>query len=447
MLRNRNSSAPEPGARPRQDRLLRGVPRDALLAIAAQRWAATIVEPFANLSTADPPDACLVPIDWESSIHNGMTDPLCAAPARVEDAAPLPALGEFTPATDFLADLPPEAAEAARYFIQAQRKSSSFKVWQTCWRLIIAYCVRWKRAPLPMSVGTAIAIILHMAGAGYTYGHIRNVRWTIGKAHRLAKQPDPTRDELFRLYLRSVAHELGTESVHRKRGILFDALLRIGEMAQREGTLRSQQEWTGINLQFFTVLRRENLVDLNIEDATRNARGYDLYVRRGKNHQTKSRTIYLGAIEQNPLVCPVATLDRWLSVLRSAGFTRGPIFRHLGPASALTEKRLSARTLTHVIKRYVEDLGLPPDEYATQSMRRGMITQALLNNVPQATIREVSGHMHEESLDPYFAPGAQRQNLSVAATYGVPQLPPSVTGLSVLAAGATAAQGVPHGTP
>lgn len=408
-------------ARPisRLRRLLGGVCLKELFEFALRRWASHLIDPFSLSPVKKSPD-CVVPEHITSYIHDGMNTNDEGSPLAIaEDEIPH-SIEEFTPTLDALADLPPEAAEAARYYADLQRKGGSFKVWQNCWKLIIAYCVRWGRSALPMTVGTATGIMLHMARVGYAYGYIRNVRWTVSKAHRLARLPDPTRDDGFCMYLRIVAKELGTDSVHRKAAILFKHLRQIGERAFALGTLWALQEWTAMNLEWFSVLRRENLVALNIEDCRRTERGgYEVHIRRGKNHQTSSRDIFIGPIPGDPLVCPVATLDRWLRTLKAAGITEGPLFRHRGLGGTLTEKRLSSRTLARAIKKYAAQVGLSPDECATQSMRRGMITQALINGVNQADLRQLTGHDRLESLDPYYAPGALAPNLSIAATYGV----------------------------
>lgn len=408
-------TAPEPTSRTaaayaRQRRLLGNVPLEKLYARAETLWSAAVINPF-TLITAKKSPVRVVPIDIHSYIHNGMNR---------EEAFPVsadvPAVPEeFSGTDDALDDLPPEAADAARHYAAVQRKSGSFQVWQTCWKLIIAYCLRWHRKALPMSVGTAIGIVLHMARVGYSYGYIRNVRWTISKAHRLARLPDPTCDDGFCMYLQIVARELGTESVNRKAPILFKELRAIGERALAKGTLKALQEWMAMCLQWFSTLRRENLAGLNIEDLRRTRDGYEVHIRRGKNHQTKPRDFWIGPIPGDPLVCPVANLDRWLDVLRE---TEGPLFRHLGLGGVLTKRRLSSKTLGNIIKRYMAEAGFAGENYATQSMRSGMITQALINGVNQATLRDLTGHERVESLDPYFIPGELAPNLSIAATYG-----------------------------
>jgi hypothetical protein len=388
--------------------LLGGSSVDELLAGSPEASKPDVMAPF----HLEGPSVCLVPKHQKQSIGIGIMsdDAAGGACVRLEKN-----LGDFARAEAAIEDLPPEVAEALHYYAEIHRQGGSFKVWQTCWKLVVAYCLKWQRKLLPMSVGTATGIVLHMARVGYAYGYIRNVRWTISKAHRLARCTDPTLDDGFRMYLKIIAGELGTESIHRKTAILFPVLRRMAAASLEKRTIKSLQDWTAMCCEWFSVLRRENLVELNIEDLRRARRGYEIHVRRGKNHQTSSRDILVGPIPEDPLVCPVLALDRWLAVL---GQSKGPLFRHLGPGGAITDKRLSGRSVTRAIKRYVAELGLPPDGYATQSMRRGMITQALLNGVNQADLRELTGHEHLESLDPYYSPGELAPNLSIAATYG-----------------------------
>jgi hypothetical protein len=403
----------------RERRFLGGETLTALHARAQARWSAEVLDPFRCLTAQQPPDRVL-PIDQKRTIDIGMGESLAISPPSLPATFSGLALEEFD-------ELPAEAQESLQHFTQLQRSSATFKAWQTHWNLLVAYCLRWNRRPLPMSVATATAIAAHMARTGYGYKYIRNVFSTCRKAHMLTGLSDPTATYAFVQYVKVIAKELGTESKHPKAPILFPLLRRIGERAQSIGTLESLQEWVGIDLEFFTALRRANIVALDIEDMHRLTHGYEVHVRRGKTHQAHARTIPLGPIPWDDLVCPVTNLDRWLGVLKNAGFTSGPLLRHLGPGGVLTTKRLSDRTLTRNVKKYVGEFALSPEEFSSTSLRSGLITQARLNRVPNPDIKRVTLHEDDDSLDPYDKPGELAANLSIAVAYGTDATPGEMT--------------------
>lgn len=314
----------------------------------------------------------------------------------------------------FAGTIPAEADEALRYFLSHCRAEATFTNLDGIWkRIVLPMCYRWNRVPLPMEPIVAGAMVARLAWDGYAWGYIRNVASTIASAHYFARLPSPTRDPGFRETLAGIARTIGTASTHQKAALFTPELRAIGEELLAEGTLKARQEWTILDLTFYSALRRESLISLNGESFV-DGPSLLLHFYKSKTNQFGRRVeLVIDPIPEDPILCPVTTTRAWLDRID----WRGPLFRHMR-AGVLSGERLSERTVARIVQRGVARLGLDPAEYGAQSLRSGFITESLLKNVPPTEVARQTLHEDLDSLLDYFRPGSKRLNLSRAVTYG-----------------------------
>ncbi len=312
-------------------------------------------------------------------------------------------------------DIPPEARDAAAYYTARCRASGTFKKWRSTWRLVLLYCAQYERCPLPMAEGTAIGIVVRMAQAGYGTSYIRGVRSTIAMAHKFKHLPDPTRGDRFLRVIEGIRRELGLASPNQKAALLAGALREIACHAQADKSTKGSQEWAVMTLQYHTVFRRSTITALDIEDVRDFGSYLEVYARKSKTDQYRTgRWVQVGEIRGDPLD-PVAAVRDWL---RRRGNGPGPLFRHLGERQEITDESLSDRTVTRIVKKYAGLIGLDADEYGSQSLRAGFITQLQIEGVSELDIAQQSGHYELKTVGVYTRLGSFRLNLSVAAADG-----------------------------
>lgn len=313
-------------------------------------------------------------------------------------------------------DVPAEAKASVLHYAKHFRADSTFRSWRTCWSLVLEFCHRFDRIPLPMSPGVAASIAAEMASAGYSLGWIRNVRSTIARAHGFKGLPDPTKTPAFAQVFEGIARRIGDDRPNAKKAFLFAEMQAAAKMAHEHNSTKSIQEWAIISTSFHAVLRRANLISLDIEELSFPDERARIWLPKSKTDQhKKGREIFIDPIPQDALVCPVRALRAWLGQVKS---TTGPLFRHLGPKMLITGKRLSDRTVARIVQDYAGKMGLKEADYGAQSTRAGFITQSILNRVPEIEIAQQSGHSQINTLRRYHRPGSQRINMSVGATYG-----------------------------
>ena len=100
----------------------------------------------------------------------------------------------------------------------------------------------------------------------------------------------------------------------------------------------------------------------------------------------------------------------WLSDDRSAsraapGDAEGPIFRPDRRGGHLTDRPLSGKVITEIVKKRAAAAGLESAAFGGHALRRGFISEAGLEGVAERDTMAVSGHKSRTVFDGYYEPG------------------------------------------
>jgi hypothetical protein len=90
-------------------------------------------------------------------------------------------------------------------------------------------------------------------------------------------------------------------------------------------------------------------------------------------------------------------LKAWLE---AAGITTGPVFRAVRKGGVVSG-RLSAQSVTEIVKTYAERVGLDPTLYAGHSMRAGFLTSAAKRGASIFKMMDQSRYRSVETLRGY----------------------------------------------
>lgn len=97
-------------------------------------------------------------------------------------------------------------------------------------------------------------------------------------------------------------------------------------------------------------------------------------------------------------VCPVSALQNWIRELAGAGITSGRIFRAINPAGEIKTAAnksgdfMTRKSVSDLLKDAAARAGFDGAKFSTHSMRRGHITQAYRNRIPEQDIARTSRH-------------------------------------------------------
>lgn len=222
---------------------------------------------------------------------------------------------------------------------------------------------------------------------------------TIGKAHRLAgHNPSPTQSEAVKMTLKGIQRHHGTAQ-NQASPITRDDLISI--VSQMPNTVKAMRDETLLLIGFAGALRRSEIVGLNIEDINFNQQGAILHIRCSKTDITRQgRKIPIPYAKGR--VCPVLTLKTWLDF---QGIYQGPLFVSFRKGGKPTNRRLSDRAVSSIIKTYVKGSNMNPAEYSGHSLRAGFCTTAAQMNIPEWKIMRQTGHKSHQTLIRYIREG------------------------------------------
>lgn len=126
---------------------------------------------------------------------------------------------------------------------------------------------------------------------------------------------------------------------------------------------------------FWRGFRSDELARLQVEDTQAEAGTgitfYLPYTKADRDHQ--GSTFNTPALKK---LCPVEAYINWITV---AGIANGPVFRKLDRWGNLSEKGLKSTSFIPLLRRILEEAGIPARAYSSHSMRRGFATWASAN--------------------------------------------------------------------
>ncbi len=208
-----------------------------------------------------------------------------------------------------------------------------------------AWCSSHGHVALP-ALPEALAAFIDEQAASKSIATVRRYVASIARMHRAAGLDDPTKDETVRLAVRRTARTNGTRQAQA------DALNRpaVDRMIAAAGdSVRERRNVAMLALQYDTMLRRSELVALDVEDVTRQEDGTGtVIVRRSKSDQAGEGAVCFIAADT------IVQLDAWIA---AAGITAGALFRSVRKAGRVGE-RLNDRDVPRILKEMAKAAGL-----------------------------------------------------------------------------------------
>lgn len=204
----------------------------------------------------------------------------------------------------------------------------------------------------------------------------------------------PTDSQKVRGVLKGIKRKEGVK-VGRKKAATSNLILQmVGEIPS---DLLGMRDKALLLLGFSGAFRRSELVNLNFEDLEFRDQGLLVHIRRSKTDQEGKGT--LKAIVPGNLDCPIKAIK---SYLKDSGIESGALFRKGHKSGTLTEHRLSAQSVSLLLKKYAHLCGLNANEFAGHSLRRGFLTSAAREGKNIFKMMEVSGHQSIEMMRVYY---------------------------------------------
>lgn len=225
-------------------------------------------------------------------------------------------------------------------------------------------------------------------------------RWLVSvrKAHTMQGLPDPTKSDLVKLTLK------GIKRVHGKPQIQASPILKedlVVMLSHCPDTTKGKRDAALLLLGFCAALRRSEIVAIRTSDIEFNSHGLILTIPRSKTDQLgHGRKIAIPRGKGR--ICPVTTLNGWFM---HVGAGNNFLFCSVTKSGILSDKPLSDRAISDIIKFYASKAGLNPEKYSGHSLRSGLCTSAAQHGISSWKIRQQTGHRSDTMLARYIRDG------------------------------------------
>lgn len=283
-----------------------------------------------------------------------------AIPAALAAVAAVGAEGDVATS---LARLPPEARKPIggheeRARLLALAASAGRRTYRMQWALFRLWCESIGARPLPAHPDLLRIYAVHLGSAGRKPASVVVALYAIVSAHEACNLAAP----LFEAH-----RELRRVLVSEQSPSISHAELK-SIVATCDGSAMGLRDRALLLVAYHSRMRSCRVVELNAADLQRDADGYSVRV------QATGKRVRLGRLEE-PDICPVRALDRWLAKLldaRSAEGEEAPLFIALHPQrrpDVMLGERLGAGDVARILKRRVAAAQLDARRFKTTALR------------------------------------------------------------------------------
>jgi site-specific recombinase XerD len=265
----------------------------------------------------------------------------------------------------------PHRVATLRDTLRSHRAEATEAAYARGWTDFAAWCAAENVAPLPASAET-VSVFLRERAANLKMASVLLRLRAISVAHRRARQPNPTTDDLVHTVIDSLRRRAASDGQRTVKKAALRAPALRQTVAAMPATLIGARDRALLLIGFAGAFRRSELVALNVEDVIFSDEGALIAVHRSKT-DVYGDGATIGVPAGRGATCPVRALRAWLA---AANITTGAIFRNVDRHGRVSAARLSAQTVRLVVQRSVERVGLDPDAYGAHSLRHGFATSA-----------------------------------------------------------------------
>jgi site-specific recombinase XerD len=289
-------------------------------------------------------------------------------------------------------------ASGAQDYATAARRPATLKAYESDWRHFDEWCERHGVPSMPAYPDVVAKYVTDLASTMKSSTITRRLA-SISIAHQAVGFPSPTHDIAVRTVARGVRRTLGT-ATREAAPLLIGDLRRV--IAHLPDTLAGTRDRALLLVGWAGALRRSELVALDAEDLTTRDEGLVATIRRSKTDpEGAGRSVALPH-GHDPHTCPVRALHGWQT---AAGITSGPIFRPINRHGQVGPQRLTAQSVTDILRRAAHSANIEQSRLSGHSLRAGFATSAAAAGATERAIANQTGHRSMDVLRKYIRIG------------------------------------------
>jgi site-specific recombinase XerD len=284
-----------------------------------------------------------------------------------------------------------DAAADAEVFATASRASSTWRAYESDWRIFCAWCQTMDLAALPAAPSTVAMFLAAEAKRGTAPSTLNRRLSAIRLMHLGARVVSPHNAVEIQEVMRGI-RRLSTRGVVKKEAAVDEQIKKMVDMCD-PATYQGKRDRALLLLGFAGALRRSELVALDVAHLKVSDEGFVVTIAKSKTDQeAQGQTIAIPRVPDSPY-CPVQAVLDWMAL---AGIEQGALFRRVTKGNKLTSDRLTDQSVARVIKKLAARVGLISSQYAGHSLRSGFLTSAAQQ---RASIFKMQAQSRHKSLD------------------------------------------------
>jgi len=299
------------------------------------------------------------------------------------------------------ARLPVAATElvqkALDYAEEGIGSASTRRVYATQWRAFEQWCASHACEPLPAQPAALVLYLTERAGAGAGRSTIDQIVAAVNQKHELADLPKPSQAREVKLVVRGIRKRVARAK--RRASPLAPDLLRQMVRAMPEGSLASKRDAALVLTGFGGALRRQELVDVDVEHVEFHEDGMKVYLPRSKTDQEGEGALVSIPFGSDKHTCPVRAMRAWLA---ASGIASGCVFQGVTRRGKLSGKRLDGRDVARIVQRAARRAGITLDRISGHSLRAGLGTTAAKEDKRIDVIQKHMRHKRMEQTVEYI---------------------------------------------
>ena len=226
---------------------------------------------------------------------------------------------------------------------------------------------------MPVSAERLSIFLAHLGQGTSGQAAISSAVASIAHRHATEGLPSPTSSSEVRKTLAGIKRSLAKPTV-RRDPLTFDILKDVGAIVRAEGSTTAWRTFWRMNMQFFALLRWEEVSRLRVSDLLFHPHHMDIHISRSKTDQfQEGSSVRIARQPDAPASCPVNVSAIYIRMLKYEPHTDGFMQPRLkaGTGGGIANSVICYSRALQDLKRLIERSGRDSKFFGEHSGRRG----------------------------------------------------------------------------
>ena len=284
--------------------------------------------------------------------------------------------------------------------LQSSKANNTIRAYKSDFNDFELFCIQNGFRSLPSEPKIISLYLTSLSSKNIKMSTLKRRLVSIGVIHKLKGHYLDTKHPLIIENIMGIKRRKGSAQ-NGKKPLLINNLKVLIKAINRLNinSIIKLRDRTIILTGFSGGFRRNEIVSLNYDDIAFVTEGVKITLRKSKTDQYGEGFLKGVPYFDNPVYCPVISLQNWLRISK---INSGPLFRRFSKGSKLTEMRLTDQTVALIIKKYLNLAGLDSQNYSGHSLRSGFATSAAESGAEERSIMAMTGHKSTEMVRRYI---------------------------------------------